>query len=110
MATAFAALETRINAAIQKSLANAVAVINDTEITGIFDNGYQAALSGFVESSAPTFLCQTADVQRFVDGTSMPRVTGLTKGSAITIAEVQYKVLEIHPDGTGLSTIILEKA
>lgn len=86
------------------------AIIEGEEIVGRFDNGYQAALGGFVESSAPTFLCQTADVQRFVDGTSMPRVTGLTKGTAITIAQVQYKVLEIHPDGTGLSTIILEKA
>ncbi len=110
MATAFAQHESRINATIIARLANALAIINGAEVPGILRGPYQAALGGFAESTAPTFLCSTADVEPFFPYSSLPRVTGASQGTQISINGIAYSVTEIHPDGTGLTALILEKA
>ncbi len=68
------------------------------EVAVIFDNGYQAAVNGFAESAAPSITGRTSDLSRLV------------QGSAVTVSAVAYKVAQVHPDGTGISTLILEKA
>lgn len=68
------------------------------EVAVLFDNGYQAALNGFAESSAPYIMGKTSEL------------ASLVQGSAVTVESVAYKVTQVHPDGTGMSTLILEKA
>lgn len=67
-------------------------------VSVIFDNGYQGALNGFIESSAPSITGPSASLASAVQGTS------------VTINAVAYKVMEVHPDGTGIIKLMLEKA
>lgn len=64
----------------------------------IFDNDYQASLGGFVEGASPQCMARTSDV------------SALVQGSAITIEAVAYLVREVRPDGTGVTTLLLERA
>ena len=64
----------------------------------IFDNAYQSPLGGMIESTGPVCQAKSADVSTAVQGT------------AITIASVSYKVREVQPDGTGITTLFLERA
>jgi hypothetical protein len=64
----------------------------------IFDNAYADALGGFAESSGPTALVQSALVQ------------DLAHGSQIEISARTWRVVEIRPDGTGMTTLVLERA
>ena len=64
----------------------------------IFDNGYQGALNGFIESSAPS-----------ITGPSAALAT-LGQGTSVTVNSVAYKVMEVQPDGTGITKLMLEKA
>lgn len=62
----------------------------------IFDNGYQSALGGLVESTGPICQAKTADVSTVV------------QGATITIASTDYRVRGVQPDGTGITTLVLE--
>jgi hypothetical protein len=64
----------------------------------IFDNGYEPALGGFAEASGPSALVQSALVQ------------DLVHGSQIEISARTWRVVEIRPDGTGMTTLVLERA
>lgn len=64
----------------------------------IFDNGYQSALSGLVESTGPVCQAMSADVTSVVQGTS------------ISIGGTAYLVAGVQPDGTGVTTLTLERA
>jgi len=64
----------------------------------IFDNGYESALGGFAEASGPSALVQSALVQ------------DLAHGSHIDINARTWRVVEIRPDGTGMTTLVLERA
>lgn len=64
----------------------------------IFDNGYQSALGGMVESTGPVCQAKSADVSTVAQGTS------------ITINAVAYRVREVQPDGTGVTTLFLERS
>ena len=64
----------------------------------IFDMAYQGGLSGFVESTGPQCTAKSADV------------SAAGQGSAIVIAGVTYKVTAVQPDGTGITTLMLELA
>ena len=68
------------------------------EVAVLFDNGYQAALNGFAESAAPSIMGKTSDL------------AALVQGSAVTVGGIDYKVVSVHPDGTGVTTLILERA
>jgi hypothetical protein len=45
----------------------------------------------------PVFVCNEADV------------SSIAHGDALTIKTVSYKVAGVQPDGTGLTSLILEK-
>lgn len=64
----------------------------------IFDNAFQSPLSGMIESTGPVCQAKSADVSTVVQGT------------AISINAVAYKVREVQPDGTGVTTLFLERA
>ena len=74
---------------------------NAETINGIFDNEYlaQDAGAGVVFAiTQPRFLCRTSDLP-----------SGAGEGDAITISAVDYTVKVIESDGTGVSTLVLEK-
>ena len=69
-----------------------------TAVIGIFDNEYFEAGGGEVgaEGSKPAFHCETADIPN------------AAQGDAIVINTVNYLIINIQPDGTGQSLLILE--
>lgn len=99
----FAAIEQASAAASISMLANASASIKSVEVEGIFSNGYSAPdLSGAGFSSRePMFTCLAADAAGVVDKESI----AVTHQGVTTT----YKVAEIEPDGTGLTTLVLKK-
>jgi hypothetical protein len=79
-------------------------------VAGIFDNGHQNALGGFIESTTPSFMCSSSDIAEYVTGSiAVPNFTALAQGSALIINDVGYAVTEVHPDGTGMTTLLLEQ-
>lgn len=74
------------------------AVVGGVTVPVIFDNGYQTGLAGAMESSGPTATGATADLAASVEGTSL------------VINSVTYKVVDNQPDGTGMTTLVLERA
>lgn len=70
------------------------------EIKGIFDDDYNAALApveALVATSTPQIMCRTSDV---------PDAAG---GDSITIGATTFDVVEVRPDGTGITTLILNR-
>ncbi|TXH90350.1 MAG: hypothetical protein E6Q78_05260 [Rhodoferax sp.] len=96
MATAFATLEARVNAAAIKQLANAEAILDGQEVIGIFDA--TPAIFNMLAGSSPTFLLASASVP--ADPRNLAMVIGATS----------YVVREYTHDGTGLCTLKLEAA
>lgn len=86
-----------MNAAVTEHLSNAEAVFGGgTEgVPGHFVAPYAEAF-GIVSGSAPTFTTETA------------LLAGLARGDEIVIDEIAYVVGEVRPDGSGMSTVILE--
>jgi hypothetical protein len=68
-------------------------------INGIFEKPYFGASGAEVdvESSKPTFLCQTSDV------------SSATHGDDLSISGTNYKVVGVEDDGTGVTLLILEE-
>ena len=98
MATSFAALESRVNAACMQALANAEATLPDaTVVSGIFDN---AALVGGQFDIAPGY------TRRFVAPTAA--LADLEVGDVLTIATDDFTITAIEPDGTGLTALGLK--
>lgn len=98
MAAPFAALETKVNDAVMRRLANATAIINGVDVDGIFSKEY-AEFSGVIGGSNPTFQCKSADV------------AAVTNGTALTINSINYKVAGApQPDGSGLTLLQLKEA
>ena len=65
------------------------------QMQAIFDNGYTASLGGLMESTQPSALvqtCYTAD---------------LAHGSAVEVNGCSWQIVEIQPDGTGMSRLVL---
>ena len=73
------------------------AAVGGATVPVIFDKSYLAAM-GFAESSVPQCVGRSVDLASAVQGT------------AITINAVAYRVTEHQPDGTGVTTLLLEKA
>jgi len=71
------------------------ATIGASTIAGIFDNQF-VEVHG-IEGVRPVFVCAEADV------------SSIAHGDALTIKTVSYKVAGVQPDGTGLTSLILEK-
>lgn len=68
-------------------------------ITGIFDNEYQMIDAGSVgvSGATPVFECATASV------------SSAAPGDSLVIAAVTYLIVEVMPDGTGVTALVLEK-
>jgi len=71
------------------------ATIGGSPVDGIFDHEYVEVLN--VASESPVFNCLTADV------------SAVSVGDAVVINLVNYIVVEIHPDGTGITQLILQE-
>lgn len=95
MAIPFASLETRVNAATNKHLANRTLKINYVDVDGQFDNGYEEA--GFTESSNPTFETLTSNL---VDVEHKTLVLDDATGE-------EWEVIGIENDGTGMTKLEL---
>jgi hypothetical protein len=64
-------------------------------VRGLFDNGSGEALG--MLGSEPRFTGKTIEL------------TGLTYGASLSIGGTAYTVRENRPDGTGLTTLVLER-
>lgn len=97
----FAALETRLNAAANKRLANATAyLLGGESFAVIFDNTYLAALGGQVTAAQPQASALQSDLDRL----------DVSVGTALNIRETDYTVRDLQPDGTGWVDVVLEAA
>jgi len=63
----------------------------------IFDNGFSESLG--MEERSPQLMCRSVDIAGLK----------IVKGVTVTVAGVGYRVRRIEPDGTGMSSIQLEK-
>lgn len=102
MSNPFAAAETRVNGAVSVHLSNVEARIETSPlgvvtVNGIFDNGYASAFDGLVGAQQPTFVCDSVAVAQ------------AEQIDTLTIADVEYTVTNIEPDGTGMTTLRLRK-
>ncbi len=96
MPAPFAALETRLNSAVLRRLANAEGTLAGVPVSGIFRSPYQVdELTGGVVGSVPEFELASSAVP--------PAVVG----QPLVIGAVTWKVVESMPDGTGLTTLRL---
>lgn len=69
-------------------------------ITGIFDNEYiEGVGDGEVdfEATHPMFLVKTADVP------------DVAQGDQLSVNSTSYRIVNVQPDGTGLTLLILEE-
>ena len=71
------------------------AVIGGETVRGIFDSAYAEAF-GLVAGTTPVLIVHS-DV-------------GASVGDAVTVLGSDYLVAEVHPDGTGISRLVLEIA
>jgi hypothetical protein len=69
----------------------------------IFDNGYQAFINGYAEGTQPSCLAASVDVADLVHESPIDIATDAVGGFDT------WKVVEIQPDGTGMSTLRLRK-
>lgn len=100
LATPFAALEQRLNAAVMRRLANVVATVDGVQVAGIFADPYalgQVGLAG-IAATQPTLTLPTASL------------AAEPVGQTVTIGTAAYTVAAHEPDGTGLSRLLLEVA
>lgn len=70
------------------------------DVVGIYDDPYiSASAGGMVEFSAtsPTFMAKTSDFN------------GVAYGDALEVGSKSYLVIEVMPDGTGMTTLTLEE-
>ncbi|HLB00905.1 MAG TPA: hypothetical protein VJO14_05935 [Bacteroidota bacterium] len=70
------------------------------QVPVIFGNEYVVAQGPGeqgIGTSAPTALCKTADVP------------AAAEGDTLTIDGMTYRILEVQPDGTGITLLILSK-
>ncbi|WP_027730880.1 hypothetical protein ABL850_14765 [Variovorax paradoxus] len=96
----FAALEDRVNAAVEARLSNALASFNGGEAFGVvFDRLPVQLIDGYAESAGPEASFDIA------------RAPGLAHGSVLVIDGVGYSVTGgLEPDRSGWVTVQLRKA
>ncbi len=72
---------------------------SERTIMGIFDAEYVAAEAGgqvAISSNLPIFTCKTNDATNAADGT-------------LVVGGETYQIIEVRPDGTGVTILILEQ-
>lgn len=77
-------------------------VLDNVVVCGVFENGYHQALGGMA-TLQPTFLLKTSDTRRTRQGSTLRIVIPGETNATI------YRVANLEPDGTGLTTLILER-
>ncbi len=95
----FAAAIERLNGAVIRHLSTHQAVLDNVEVSGIFDNGYREALDA-IGVQGPSFALPSACCIRTRAEVSQIRV----------IDEGSFIVSAIEPDGTGVTVLRLRKA
>jgi len=80
------------------------ATLNSVPVRGIFDSAYDNAGVGMVgmASSQPAFTLPSADAPASSVGKTLVVTSGVGAGT--------YKVVEVHPDGTGFTLLLLERS
>ncbi len=73
------------------------ATIGGSSFDVIFDDDYDEDFA--IEASDPQFLCVSADLT----------TAGGTHGSTVTISGTNYTIINLRPDGTGLTRVVLEE-
>lgn len=98
MATPFAAIEARVNAAALAHTANATADFGGgVVVAGVFDKDYVTALD--IGGSSPAFRCASS------------AVVAVVAGAAVSINSANYTVAgPVEHDGTGMATLRLRDA
>lgn len=76
----------------------AQATLGAASVRGVFDNAFEDAGSLGVFGTQPIFTCATGDL------------AGVQVGQSATVQAVAYRIVGIEPDGTGISTVRLERA
>jgi hypothetical protein len=76
-----------------------VATIGGVQIQGVFQNAYTSIEGGeiMMAGTRPKFYCRSNDILAVVTGTPVIQ-DGVT-----------YTVVDLHPDGTGFTNLILRK-
>lgn len=64
----------------------------------IFDRAYQAALGGQISATNPQAVARDSDLQAL----------DVVAGTELSIDDVDYRVRDLQPDGTGTTALILE--
>lgn len=72
------------------------ATVNGAAVRGIFDNAYAEAFGGMVSGSQPRLL--------------VPSATAAARGQTVVIDAVSYTITAVEPDGTGVTSLGLDKA
>lgn len=71
-----------------------------SSVVGIFDNGHYQIDNGYsvVTTTDPQFLCRDIDI------------VNVAQGDAVVISGQNWSIVDIMPDGTGMTTLKLHKA
>jgi len=69
-------------------------------VEGLFDKAYIEAMGGAIGSTQPIVVMRASDVATHA----------IAPGFALSVDGVAYTVRDAQPDGTGLTTLLLEKA
>ncbi len=103
MASTFAALETRLNAAVFKRLSNADAILNSLSIQGIVDTGFDhQTLDGYgTAGSSPTFNFDASGPEWSAWLAQPALFAGKTLAITTGKAAGNYKILHADPDTSG---------
>lgn len=92
----FAALESRVNAAVLDHLANAVATLaGGAQVPVIFDVPHMDAFDDQMDAAAPECTGPAA------------ALGGLERGDSLSIRGQAYRVQRAEPDGTGMVRLLL---
>ena len=98
MTARFAAIQQRIAGATQKHLADATADFGGgVTIDGLFRLPYGEAF-GLVAGNSTSFEAPAEDL------------AGIARNASVTISAIAYKVVEIKPDGQGMTLLVLEES
>lgn len=70
--------------------------INGVAVRGVFDNPYGAAFGGMVDGGGPLLQVDSG--------------VSVSRGNTVVIGAATYTVTGVEPDGTGITTLRLDKA
>lgn len=73
---------------------------NGATVSVIFDRAHIEVMGGQIDGTQPICVAQTADIT----------ANTIAFGTRITIGGTAYQVKGLHPDSTGLTTLMLEEA